>query len=821
LPAVPGYELLEVLGRGGMGVVYKARQLSLKRVVALKMILAQEYAGAEELARFRTEAEAVARLSHPNIVQIYEVGAHDGRPFLALECLDGGSLARILGGRPLPPADAARLVAVLAGAVQAAHQRGVIHRDLKPANILLTAECAEERRGGLHPKIADFGLAKQLDSDAGHTQTGQVVGTPAYMAPEQASGRMREVGPAADIYALGAILYETLIGRPPFQGANVVETLEQVRGHEPVAVRQLQPNVPRDLETVCHKCLEKDPSKRYACAQELADDLGRFLAQQPIRARPPNPLDRALKFTRRHRVPVTAAASVFTALLLALILTAAARARAVEAEQEARRRLLESYADAAQLAVRKGDWRAALDNYDRALREGHPDTVGLRLGRAKALFAVNETARATAELEALSGRADLWERRGTLLLLQGDLLLGRDNAKAQALVRQALEQPLSPAEAAYARGLLAETSPEAVEHFRKALELDRSTHGAHGMLGLLLILMGRVDEAEKVVVVAEAFFPEDPNFKVAHAIIQAQRGDLPGARAWVERARGQLSSTEVAALQNGLASLAQRRDVSALLGTGAAAGAPDLSQFPAQLSGVLSVLSGGGAKGRSAGVHLRMTPATADALLRLAELSVARLAGLSSDDGALDELREILKIHPEGTLHYLRACLLLGKQRFAEAEAAFLTSAETPSFFATRQPAVYGAVACEAILATGKFGPADAAAPRRAVQNIRKMLQLAPVRADQAEILVRTALLAGDHDLARSLVADWERLAPDDLRPRRLRAQVEFLTGAYALALKAADQVLARKADDAEARFYRTRALDELRKLVKAAGETR
>jgi predicted Ser/Thr protein kinase len=292
LPAVAGYEFLGVLGRGGMGVVYRARQTRLNRLVAVKMIQPEVYAGPAERARFRTEAEAAAGLQHANIVQVYEVGDHDGRPFLALEYVDGGSLADRLDGTPLPARAAAELVETLARAIHAAHERGVIHRDLKPANVLLTADGT--------PKVADFGLAKRLEGEAGQTRTGAVLGTPNYMAPEQAAGRVKEVGPATDVYGLGAILYECLTGRPPFQGTTLLETLEQVRSQAPVPPRLLQPRVPCDLETVCLKCLEKDPHRRYASARELADELRRYLNGEPIRARSFNLLER---FTRalEHR----------------------------------------------------------------------------------------------------------------------------------------------------------------------------------------------------------------------------------------------------------------------------------------------------------------------------------------------------------------------------------------------------------------------------------------------------------------------------------------------------------------------------------------
>ena len=298
-----------------MGVVYLAHDLHLNRRVALKMILAGDHAGEEQRARFLTEAETVAQLDHPNIVQIHEVGLHEGRPYLALEYVDGGSLARNLNGTPQPVRPAAALVERLARAVQHAHERGIIHRDLKPANVLLSwegeaaAEPGEKGSAGASPslarcvpRIADFGLAKHLESNQPLTRTDQILGTPQYMAPEQAVGKSRLVGPAADVYALGAILYELLSGRPPFTGPTAVEIVIQVLGQEPVPVKRRAPRVPADLATICMKCLEKDPGRRYASARALADDLRRFQEGEPILARRVGEWERLWKWAQRRPV---------------------------------------------------------------------------------------------------------------------------------------------------------------------------------------------------------------------------------------------------------------------------------------------------------------------------------------------------------------------------------------------------------------------------------------------------------------------------------------------------------------------------------------
>jgi serine/threonine-protein kinase len=291
-PAVPGYEILGELGRGGMGIVYQARHTKLQRLVALKMMKGGAEVSADDLQRFRTEAEAVARLQHPNVVQIHEVGDWEGLPFITLEYCAGGNLARKMDGTPLPPREAAQLTETLAGAIAAAHQKQIIHRDLKPHNVLLTEDGV--------PKITDFGLAKKLDAGKQQTHKGAIVGTPSYMAPEQAVGEPQAVGPLADVYALGAVLYECLTGRPPFNAATTLDTILQVLQVEPVSPRRLQPKVHVDLETICLKCLAKEPARRYAGARELADDLGRFLAGETIRARPVGKLKRAAKWARRR-----------------------------------------------------------------------------------------------------------------------------------------------------------------------------------------------------------------------------------------------------------------------------------------------------------------------------------------------------------------------------------------------------------------------------------------------------------------------------------------------------------------------------------------
>jgi hypothetical protein len=410
LPVIPGYEVLGELGRGGMGVVYRARDVRLHRPVALKMILAGEQAAEADLARFRSEAEAIARLQHPNIVQVYEVGEHRGRSYLALEFCGGGSLEQKLAGTPLPPAEAARLLETLARAVDAAHRADVVHRDLKPANVLLATDG--------EPKVTDFGLAKRLDVP-GRTRTGTVLGTPSYMAPEQAEGRGRAVGPAADVYALGAILYECLTGRPPFKAATPLETVLQVIADDPLPPARLNREVPRDLETICLHCLQKEPHKRYARAADLAADLARFRAGESIAARPAGPAERAARWVRRK--PAQAALAAVSALAAAgLLLTVVLYNARLQAEygRVARER------DAAEHARQEA--HAARDAAEKALRESeHRLTLNY--------FAYGRLCAVAARLATAADRAQADEPLREFRKLERWLSLLGDNAVKPAL----------------------------------------------------------------------------------------------------------------------------------------------------------------------------------------------------------------------------------------------------------------------------------------------------------------------------------------------------------------------------------------------------
>jgi eukaryotic-like serine/threonine-protein kinase len=463
-PSFPGYELIGVIGQGGMGVVYKARNTRLGRVVALKTITELDLKKPSQTGRFLDEARAAARLQHPNIITVHEIGEHQGRPYFVQEFVDGGDLKKRLADKPMAVRASAELVETLAGAVHAAHKAGIVHRDLKPSNILLTTEGV--------PKVADFGLAKLVGGDSGRTQSGQVVGTPSYMAPEQAEGRSRDVGPAADVYALGTILYEALTGRPPFLGDTQIETLRLVCSAEPVPPKQSRPDIPRDLETICLKCLEKEPSKRYASGELLAGDLRRFLDDQPITARPVGPAGRLWRWRRRNPKVAALSAAVLMSLLVGTGVSTTLAIRAIRAEEATRQQR-----DRAELEAETA--RTVNDFLSEILRQATPSNQARIDRRADPNLKLRVALDYAAET--------IGERFGRRPLVEAAtrLTIGEDYMEL---------------------GLSAQARP----HLERALELRRKRLGEHDpstliakcRLGMALLYLGIVTEAEPLLVSA-------------------------------------------------------------------------------------------------------------------------------------------------------------------------------------------------------------------------------------------------------------------------------------------------------------------------------
>lgn len=396
------YELLEEIARGGMGVVFKARQVGINRLVALKMILAGQLASAGDVSRFKVEAEAAANLDHPNIVPIYEVGEHQGQSYFSMKLIDGGSLAgcvRELGGDP--PA-AAKLMATVARAIHHAHQRQILHRDLKPGNVLLDAEG--------QPHVTDFGLARKIEGDSRLTQSGAVVGTPSYMPPEQAAGK-KGLTTAADVYGLGAILYELLTGRPPFLGATPLDTLLQVLDQPPQTPRTVNPGVDRDLETICLKCLQKEPEQRYESAAALADDLERWLREEPIVARPPSAAYRLRKFVRRNRAGVAAAALMALALVAGTVIATWQAVRATHAEAVASQQKERAEQNERAAVAERGKAVEAQQAATVALQRERATSYVHRIALAQREWMANDVARASQVLQECPADQRGWEWR--------------------------------------------------------------------------------------------------------------------------------------------------------------------------------------------------------------------------------------------------------------------------------------------------------------------------------------------------------------------------------------------------------------------------
>jgi eukaryotic-like serine/threonine-protein kinase len=516
-----GYKILDEIGRGGMGVVYRARQLSLNRIVALKMLPSP--GGQRERARFRTEAEATARLSHPNIVQIYEVWQEGERPFLSVEFVAGKSLDKELAAATLAPRAAAELVVTLARAVDYAHQQGIVHRDLKPANILLAADGT--------PKITDFGLAKTLGEDQTNAPSVAIVGTPSYMAPEQ-SQPGNTVGPPADVYALGAILYEALTGRRPFRGESALDVLEQVRSHEPLPPSRLAPKTPRDLETICLKCLAKQPGERYASASLLADDLERFLEGKPIFARPAGRLERAVRWCRRNPLVAGLTGGIALALVCGTVISSSLAVWALNEKYRAAEHARQATASAQQKQVARelAEYRFAqaekaveeyLDGIEKQERLKEADFLDLRkqlLGSAAPFY--EEFVRqkpGDAKLEAKRGRA--YRRLATLHNTIGEYDAALEcYAQMQSTFEKLAAEDPSVFEYRYQlvrghneKGFLLRTmgrTADAEGEIHKVLndslpdeflqrpEMCKELAWGHGHLGILLIDQGKFSESE-------------------------------------------------------------------------------------------------------------------------------------------------------------------------------------------------------------------------------------------------------------------------------------------------------------------------------------
>ncbi len=802
-PDIPGFDILDVLGRGGMGVVYLARDRNLGREVALKMILG--HAGVSALARFRTEAEAAARLSHPHIVPVFGWGEHDGVPFLTLGYLPGGTLSARLASSPLAPRDAAALVRTLALAVQAAHDAGVVHRDIKPGNILFDAAGA--------PHVADFGLARKLDADSGLSRAGDIIGTPSYMAPEQARG-LKDAGPPADVYALGAVLYECLTGRPPFRAANVMETLAQVVADDPVPPRQLNGGLPRDIETICLKCLHKEPSRRYPSAKALADDLGRWLDGLPIEARPAGIAERVWKWGRRNPVAVAFMAALAVSAGVALWAARAEGARAgaladkahaEEGRREAERlRQLDGARLGIRMALQRGGVREALALFGRAEADGLEPTADMRLDRARALMAARGSDEGLAELARIDAGTLPDGLRANHLLLSGAALAGQDDARSAALLRQALalSAHLSPADRHYARGVLAPTTPETLRYLQAAVQEDPAHLDARAMLGFTLFALGRIEEMLEVSRGGRLLAPDHPAFQLLPALGEATAGRLDRATPYVEEMRrSTLNKEDVAALEAILPLLAVMRSI---------AGAPDPTMHGAEF--IRAFLSPSFSRirkyvlGQGGTPAIRLPVSARAGLLELAqgwrEFGLRRGGALAAftfatlalppsprtfvfkDAAGEAAARAAAARHPEGGMYFLLAWrkyeLAKTPDEFAEAAALFRQGARHASLTGMEPHCLDMAAALSLRTAFGTFGwPRDPGLMAKAAEAVHaRRARPEPPHRSAASLHAQILRDVGEATLALHIL---DGLPPDPGPGRHLqRIHLLLDLGAYA-----------------------------------------
>jgi serine/threonine protein kinase len=816
VPSIPGYEILEELGRGGMGVVYKARQTALKRLVALKMILAGGHASKEDLNRFLAEAQAVARLQHPNIVQVYEIGEKDGLPYFSLEFVEGGTLSKHLAGTPLPPRDAAQLTVTLSLAIEAAHQAGIVHRDLKPANVLL----ASGDTPLAVPKIADFGLAKTLDDDSGQTRTGAIMGTPSYMSPEQASGQTKAIGTRTDVYALGTMLYDMVTGRSPFRAATVLETLEQVRTQEPVSPRSLQPSLPRDLETICLKCLSKEPAQRYGTAKELADDLQRFLNNQPILARPASLQERALKFVKRNRLLVGLTSAIILALLIGFISSSLQAARANRSAAEARKALAEVYATTAQGLVQRGRHIEGLEYYEKALDAGHSDSLLIRLNMARAYAAIYQPEKTRAILDALLDEPNLGESEGSVLLLKAYTTMGNEVKDATDMIHRALEKGLPPAEKFFARAMLAETSPEAVALCRQALEADPYHHPSHTMLGLLLVLLGRMKEAEKAHAAASVLFPDDPNMKILGSILLAVDGKKAEAIRSLQGIKTQVTARQYRVIEAAVELMGflqvlddpENEQERVRLATLWLKLVPDLDSIWPTAGKTVSVKPEEGAS-----QLLKMPPVLNRSLMEMMEAMSGVVMNMGNPESS-KKLEQILKKHPEGTLFYLHGSTLALYKRWAEARPPLLSAVRSPGMGRLQRTSMAMLLHCDSMLIDA-CNNKDDKLRKEAQEHFEEFLRMAPVTRADYLICAKIAIATGELYKAQEYLAlaVKERIGdPADVLVGLM--VVEKMLDNPNAVIGLADRILKLDPKHSSALKHRADAVARLQALINAAG---
>jgi predicted Zn-dependent protease/predicted Ser/Thr protein kinase len=806
---IGSYRILGILGQGGMGRVYRAVQGNPPREVALKVIRPGTTTP-EKLRRFEHEAKVLARLQHPGIAQIFEAGIADTgqgpQPFFAMELIQGVKLTKYVQEKSLPVPAVLRQFTQVCQAVQHAHQRGIIHRDLKPDNILV------DQSG--QPRIIDFGVARLVDPEIQLTHrdtgVGQLIGTPRYMSPEQVQADPDELDTRSDVYTLGVICYELLAQRIPYElkGLPLPKVVQVISEMEPTPLSSINSIFRGDLNTIVLKAIEKDKSRRYQSAGDLAADIERYLTDQPIQARPASAIYQLRKFARRNRALVGGIITTFVALVLGIIGTTRWALVAREARIETEKSKFAVTEKAAQLEMQRGSWHDALRHIDDALAsEVGNGSVSLRLDQIRALLAINKTQAAVRALEALEGRKDIADQEGAILLMRGDIL-GND----LATIKRAREKGLSPAGDAYAQALSATSSPEAVNALGRSLELNPYQPRAHGMLCLLLLLSGQQEDARLQLRAYGALFPEDLNLKLMQALLKASEGDGAEANTLLASIGAQLDEATMADLKTVVSILAEACDPKKWVNH---EGMPDLRRFIQPLALIDSRrwrIKRSDSEGvvDATNLILPLPPRLRETFVRV--FDVINMYGNADDKVVLAELEKIHSVHPEGTIRYVQALLHFAPGRLIEAERDGLAAADEPALFPIHRAALWTAATSEGFLGTPRRPNPDVPRRYQALETLKRALAIMPVQPHEREIVAKISLYAGDTSFSSRLLDDWERSDPKNMTVHWIRAMVRLKEGAYLPAIEDAQKVLAVNPNDVEMQNVLKEATEKLKK---------
>jgi serine/threonine protein kinase len=820
--------------QGGLGRVSIAFDRQLGRHVALKEVRPDRLSD-QARQRFLVEAEITGQLEHPGIAPVYALEEDaDGDPYYVMRFVEGRTLAEAIKDhheKPTPLAfrDLLRRFVTVCQTIAYAHSKGVIHRDLKPMNILL-GDYDETL-------VLDWGLAKRVSEappaaaedgkqleDAGSTDAeverprdeealtaeGQVLGTPAYMSPEQAHGRIDRIGPPTDVYALGAILYELLTGRAPFVGSKGRDLLRQLQDGPPPSPRKLRRELPRALEGVCLKAMARAIPERYPGAAELADDVNRWLADEPVTACREPWTDRTRRWARRHRVTVTAAAVAFVLLLIGAAIGATLQAKANErlaianlGEQTAR---AERSRAEARSAGQQGDWKAALAKLDEALELDHPDPIGIRLERIKALAALAEVDQSREEIARLAEEKDLGSHAAEVDLLRADsLLLQQEEQEAVALLHKALEGNLPPADAAYARALLANQIGEIAQHLTQCVALDPLHLQGQQLLSTTLILQGDLDKASQQLAAASILFPNDASFVYFRALIETWKKAPGSARKILVDASGRINAQQAERMKPIVVELARLADILDIMDwwDDPEGGPEEAIRRTGRSRAVLEMLSGVlGAKDAPAAARAQ----EAGALFRVPRAFQNVLKGKGAAGGdPTAALSFLAKLAPDGMYHFVRGNVLLTSDADPEeVSRAFAEAVATPSVVPNvGREALYCLAMSEGLC---YLKDKNKETLERAVAALRRRLALGPLKPPHAGNLFPITRRAGALDLGRVIAQGQLQQFPDNMQWLLELALIELWGGNYQRALELARKGLAKQPNDLTAWRYQAEA---------------